>query len=137
MQITLTVDPETEVEGPLLKSIIKLADKGEANRGVLPTGKAAAALVAWARKDSDPEVSASLVRGLAVVACFGLDEVVASGATDLSITEISRFTHLSMSTTHRYVKTWVRCGVLFQDSRTRRYAPKRQFNLNDGPVAGQ
>jgi hypothetical protein len=60
-------------------------------------------------------LSSSLLRGLLILASFPAD------GSYLTITELSRLTGRSMSTTHRYVSTLLAVGLLERDPLTREY----------------
>lgn len=64
---------------------------------------------------SDPGLSQSLERGLAVLSAFTPDR------PDLGISELARKLDLTRSTTHRYVATLTTLGYLQQDDSTRKY----------------
>lgn len=65
----------------------------------------------------DPQLSQSLLRGLAVLACYGPDRPWRP------ISELSSRLGMSPSTTHRYVKTLKTIGLMEQDAVTREYRP--------------
>jgi IclR family transcriptional regulator, pca regulon regulatory protein len=64
---------------------------------------------------SDPGLSQSLERGLAILSAFTPDR------PDLGISELARKLDLTRSTTHRYVATLSTLGYLQQDETTRKY----------------
>ncbi len=64
---------------------------------------------------SDPGLSQSLERGLAILSAFTPDR------PDLGISELARKLGLTRSTTHRYVATLSTLGYLQQDEATRKY----------------
>jgi IclR family transcriptional regulator, pca regulon regulatory protein len=64
---------------------------------------------------SDPGLSQSLERGLAILSAFTPDR------PDLGISELARKLGLTRSTTHRYVATLSTLGYLQQDDSTRKY----------------
>ncbi|HEY6295090.1 MAG TPA: IclR family transcriptional regulator, partial [Streptosporangiaceae bacterium] len=64
---------------------------------------------------SDPGLSQSLERGLAILSAFTPDR------PDLGISELARKLGLTRSTTHRYVATLTTLGYLQQDDSTRKY----------------
>jgi hypothetical protein len=66
---------------------------------------------------SDPQLSQSLLRGLAILSCYG-PERPWRAIIDLAL-ELS----MSPSTTHRYVKTLRAVGLLEQHPTTREYRP--------------
>jgi IclR family transcriptional regulator, pca regulon regulatory protein len=64
---------------------------------------------------SDPGISQSLERGLAILSVFTHDRAA------LGVSELARELSLTRSTTHRYVATLARLGYLQQDNLTRKY----------------
>jgi hypothetical protein len=78
-------------------------------------GRAIARKVRRARGNA--ELSESLLRGLAVLACCGSKRQWRSNL------ELARGVGLSPSTTHRYIKTLCAVGLLEQDPTTRAYRP--------------
>jgi AraC-like DNA-binding protein len=87
-----------------------------------PTGDVAASLVELMQGPISGEFSKSVMAGFAVLACFGLDEVITEERTMLSIKEIAEILGMSESTAHRYVKTHTQVlGLLVQDPKTRMY----------------
>lgn len=68
---------------------------------------------------NDRQLSRSLLRGLAILACFGPDEEV------LGLMEIAERLKISASTIHRYLLTLVEVGLLEQDPKTRKYSLPR------------
>ncbi len=60
-------------------------------------------------------LSRSLLRGLAILTCFGPDEQT------LGLMEIAERLQISASTIHRYVITLVEVGLLEQSPKTRKY----------------
>ncbi len=65
----------------------------------------------------DPQLSHSLLRGLAILSCYGSDRPWRA------IVDLARELDMSPSTTHRYVKTLRAVGLLEQDPVTREYRP--------------
>jgi hypothetical protein len=65
--------------------------------------------------DCDRRLSRSLLRGLAVLSCFTLEQ------PERGILELARELGLSASTTHRYVLTLLETGLLERCPRSRRY----------------
>ncbi|HEX3692994.1 MAG TPA: helix-turn-helix domain-containing protein [Solirubrobacteraceae bacterium] len=86
---------------------------GNARRGLLHQ----AAQRALDHALSDPQLSQSLLRGLAVLSCYGPERPWRS------IIDLARELEMSPSTTHRYVKTLRAVGLLEQHPRTREYRP--------------
>ncbi len=68
-----------------------------------------------ALSSGDPRTSRSLLRGLAVLACFDADE-------SLGLMEIADRLGINPSTVHRYLLTLVQVGLLEQSQKTRRYS---------------
>jgi hypothetical protein len=65
----------------------------------------------------DPHLSHSLLRGLAVLSCYGPERPW------LAIVDLAKRLRMSPSTTHRYVKTLRALGLLEQNPLTREYRP--------------
>jgi len=65
----------------------------------------------------DPQLSQSLLRGLAILSCFGAERPWRA------IVDLAKELEMSPSTTHRYVKTLRAVGLLEQDPTTREYRP--------------
>jgi hypothetical protein len=65
----------------------------------------------------DPQLSRSLLRGLAILSCFGPER------RWRAIIDLAKELEMSPSTTHRYVKTLRAVGLLEQDPTTREYRP--------------
>lgn len=63
----------------------------------------------------DARLSRSLLRGLAILTCFGPEN------DERGIIELAGQLRMSPSTTHRYVATLVELGLLERDSRSRKY----------------
>lgn len=66
---------------------------------------------------ADPQLSQSLLRGLAVLSCFGPERPWRA------IIDLAKELEMSPSTTHRYVKTLRAVGLLEQNPTTREYRP--------------
>jgi IclR helix-turn-helix domain len=66
---------------------------------------------------ADPQLSHSLLRGLAILSCFGPERPWRA------IIDLAKELEMSPSTTHRYVKTLRAVGLLEQDPTTREYRP--------------
>jgi hypothetical protein len=73
--------------------------------------------VALAEALSDPQLSQSLLRGLAILSCYG------SERPWRAIIDLAKELEMSPSTTHRYVKTLRAVGLLEQHPGTREYRP--------------
>jgi hypothetical protein len=65
----------------------------------------------------DPQLSQSLLRGLAILSCFGPERPWRA------IIDLAKELEMSPSTTHRYVKTLRAVGLLEQNPTTREYRP--------------
>ena len=65
----------------------------------------------------DPQLSQSLLRGLAILSCFGAERPWRA------IVDLAKELDMSPSTTHRYVRTLRAVGLLEQDPTTREYRP--------------
>jgi hypothetical protein len=65
----------------------------------------------------DPQLSQSLLRGLAILSCFGPERPWRA------IIDLAKELDMSPSTTHRYVKTLRAVGLLEQNPTTRAYRP--------------
>jgi hypothetical protein len=65
----------------------------------------------------DPQLSQSLLRGLAILSCYGPERPWRA------IIDLAKELHMSPSTTHRYVKTLRAVGLLEQNPTTREYRP--------------
>jgi IclR helix-turn-helix domain len=76
-----------------------------------------AAQLALADALSDPQLSQSLLRGLAILSCFGPERPWRA------IIDLAKELEMSPSTTHRYVKTLRAIGLLEQNPTTREYRP--------------
>ena len=66
---------------------------------------------------SDPQLSQSLLRGLAILSCFGPERPWRA------VIDLAKELEMSPSTTHRYVKTLRAVGLLEQNPMTREYRP--------------
>lgn len=76
-----------------------------------------AAQLALAQALTDPQLSQSLLRGLAILSCYGPQRPWRT------IIDVARELGMSPSTTHRYVKTLRAVGLLEQHPTTREYRP--------------
>lgn len=76
-----------------------------------------AAQLALSEALSDPQLSQSLLRGLAILSCFGPER------SWRAIIDLAKELEMSPSTTHRYVKTLRAIGLLEQNPTTREYRP--------------
>lgn len=73
--------------------------------------------LALAQALNDPQLSQSLLRGLAILSCYGPERPWRA------IVDLARELEMSPSTTHRYVKTLRTVGLLEQHPGTREYRP--------------
>lgn len=76
-----------------------------------------AAQLALEQALNDPQLSQSLLRGLAILSCYGPERQWRA------IIDLARELDMSPSTTHRYVKTLRAVGLLEQHPVTREYRP--------------
>lgn len=76
-----------------------------------------AAQLALSDAQNDPQLSQSLLRGLAILSCFGPQRPWRA------IIDLAKELEMSPSTTHRYVKTLRAIGLLEQNPTTREYRP--------------
>jgi hypothetical protein len=76
-----------------------------------------AAQLALSNALGDPQLSQSLLRGLAILSCFGPERPWRA------IIDLAKELEMSPSTTHRYVKTLRAVGLLEQNPTTREYRP--------------
>ncbi len=63
----------------------------------------------------DQDMSASLMRGLLIIAALPSD------GSYIGVVELARALNLSASTTHRYLATLVRVGLVERDTSSRKY----------------
>lgn len=110
-QISITLSPGQ------IEEIVRAAEPGRA------PGFAALISAALSRAEEtglpaydDRRLSRSLLRGLAILTCFGPDEPT------LGLMEIAGRLQISPSTIHRYVITLVEVGLLEQSPKTRKYS---------------
>lgn len=66
---------------------------------------------------SDPNTVQSVLRAAALLDCF------ADGSEEKGLSELARATGLSLSTTHRLLRTLAQAGLLWHDGVTERYLP--------------
>jgi hypothetical protein len=79
-------------------------------------------------ENGDRRLSRSLLRGVAILACFTVER------PERGILELARELELSASTTHRYVLTLLELGLLERSPRSRRYRLPRPES--EAPRAG-
>jgi hypothetical protein len=102
-----------ELSPDQLGQVVRAASEG-AHISMLLSGLDHAREALAAGLDSS-RLSSSLLRGLLILASFPAD------GSCVTITELSRLTGRSMSTTHRYVATLFAVGLLERDPLTREY----------------
>jgi hypothetical protein len=88
---------------------------GDGREGRVPLQKATRKALQEAL--NDPQLSQSLLRGLAILASYGPDRPWRA------IIDLAQQLDMSPSTTHRYVKTLRAVGLLEQNPSTREYRP--------------
>ncbi|HXA55111.1 MAG TPA: helix-turn-helix domain-containing protein [Solirubrobacteraceae bacterium] len=110
-QISITLSPGQ------IEEIVRAADPGRA------PGFAALISAALSRAEAegmpaydDRRLSRSLLRGLAILTCFGPSEPT------LGLMEIAERLGINASTIHRYVITLVEVGLLERSPKTRKYS---------------
>jgi IclR helix-turn-helix domain len=110
-EISITLSPGQ------IEEIVRAAEPGRA------PGFAALISAALARTESmgtpvhvDRRLSRSLLRGLAILTCFGPEEPT------LGLMEIAKRLGINASTIHRYAITLVEVGLLEQSPKTRKYS---------------
>jgi hypothetical protein len=84
------------------------AAAGTATGGAAPAGS-------WPSDTEDRRLSRSLLRGLAILTCFGPER------RERGIVELAGELRMSPSTAHRYAQTLVELGLLERCARTRKY----------------
>ncbi len=114
-----TAEPQVSItlSAMQVEEVVRAADPGRA------PGFAALISAALQRDEGaasspgyeDRRLSRSLLRGLAILTCFGPDEQT------LGLMEIAKRLQISASTIHRYVITLVEVGLLEQSPKTRKY----------------
>jgi hypothetical protein len=105
------------VASMLLVAALDNAHAGEGGRGDGPGSLHEAAQLALAQALGDPQLSQSLLRGLAILSCYGPERPWRA------IIDLAKELGMSASTTHRYVKTLRTVGLLEQHPTTREYRP--------------
>jgi hypothetical protein len=101
----------------LLVAALDNAHAGEDGRGDGCGSLHEAAQMALTQALSDPQLSQSLLRGLAILSCYGPERPWRA------IIDLAKELGMSASTTHRYVKTLRAVGLLEQHPTTREYRP--------------
>jgi hypothetical protein len=105
------------VSNLLLAALDNAYEPGTSNGGGRSSDLQQATRVALENALEDPQLSQSLLRGLAVLASYGPDRPWRA------IIDLSDQLGMSPSTTHRYVKTLRAVGLLEQNPATREYRP--------------
>jgi hypothetical protein len=105
------------VSNLLLAALDNAYKPGAGNGGSKPPDLQKATRAALENALEDPQLSQSLLRGLAVLASYGPDRPWRA------IIDLSDQLGMSPSTTHRYVKTLRAVGLLEQNPATREYRP--------------
>jgi hypothetical protein len=110
-RISITLSPGQ------IEEIVRAADPGRAPgfAGLISAALSRAEESGMPAYD-DRRLSRSLLRGLAILTCFGPDE------STLGLMEIAERLQISASTIHRYVITLVEVGLLEQSPKTRKYS---------------
>jgi hypothetical protein len=106
--------------GTLSSLLVAALDNGHSasegdNEGSLSLREATQ--LALAEASGDPQLSQSLLRGLAILSCYGPERPWRA------IIDLAKELSMSPSTTHRYVKTLRAVGLLEQNPTTREYRP--------------
>jgi hypothetical protein len=105
------------VSNLLLAALDNAYEPGRSNGGGRPPDLQKATRAALENALEDPQLSQSLLRGLAILASYGPDRPWRA------IIDLSDQLGMSPSTTHRYVKTLRAVGLLEQNPATREYRP--------------
>jgi DNA-binding transcriptional ArsR family regulator len=105
------------VSNLLLAALDHAYEPASGNGGGKPSDLQKATRAALERALEDPQLSQSLLRGLAILASYGPERPWRA------IIDLSEQLGMSPSTTHRYVKTLRAVGLLEQNPATREYRP--------------
>jgi hypothetical protein len=105
------------VSNLLLAALDHAYEPGTSNGGSRHSDLQKATRAALENALEDPQLSQSLLRGLAILASYGPDRPWRA------IIDLSDQLGMSPSTTHRYVKTLRAVGLLEQNPATREYRP--------------
>lgn len=100
--------------------LVAALDNAHATTGAHGNGRRSlheAAQLALSQAITDPQLSQSLLRGLAILSCYGPERPWRA------IIDLAKELGMSPSTTHRYVKTLRAVGLLEQHPNTREYRP--------------
>jgi hypothetical protein len=111
-QISITLSPGQ------IEEIVRAAGPGRAPGFAALVGAALSRTAALGdiSEYDDRRLSRSLLRGLAILTCFGPEEQT------LGLMEIAERMQINASTIHRYAITLVRVGLLEQCPKTRKYS---------------
>jgi hypothetical protein len=110
-RISITLSPGQ------IEEIVRAAEPGRAPGFAALISAALSRVEEGAMPGSDDRrLSRSLLRGLAILTCFGPDEPT------LGLLEIAERLQSNPSTIHRYVITLVEVGLLEQSPKTRKYS---------------
>jgi hypothetical protein len=105
------------VSNLLLAALDHAYEPAEKNGGGKPPPLQKATRAALENALEDPQLSQSLLRGLAILASYGPERPWRA------IIDLAGQLGMSPSTTHRYVKTLRAVGLLEQNPKTREYRP--------------
>jgi hypothetical protein len=112
-QISITLSPGQ------IEEIVRAADPGRAPGFAALISSALAGAEETGMPAYDRRMSRSLLRGLAILTCFGPEEET------LGLMDIAARLEISASTIHRYAITLVEVGLLEQSPKTRKYSLPR------------
>ena len=101
-----------------VEEIVRAADPGR-TPGFAALISTALSRVEEVAVPADRRMSSALLRGLAILTCFGPEEQA------LGLMEIAKRLQISASTIHRYLLTLVAAGLLEQSPKTRKYSLRR------------
>ncbi len=128
LSIAITLSPDQ------VEDVLRSASRSRASSLAALIAAALSAPAQPALDICDRRLSRSLLRGLAILACFTVER------PERGILELARELGLSASTTHRYVLTLLELGLLERCPRSRRYrlprpGPGPQEAAAPGPAA--
>jgi hypothetical protein len=103
-------------DGTVSSLLVAALDNGHSRRNGHSSLHKATQLALTSALD-DPQLSHSLLRGLAILSCFGPER------RWRAIIDLAKELDMTPSTTHRYVKTLRAVGLLEQNPTTREYRP--------------
>lgn len=120
-QVEHVIRSASRGQGGAMSSLLVAAlDNVDTNGGGRSNGRSGlreASQLALKQALSDPQLSQSLLRGLAILSCYGPERPWRA------IIDLAHELGMSPSTTHRYVKTLRAVGLLEQHPSTREYRP--------------